>query len=866
MTKRITLGILAHVDAGKTTLTESLLYLSGMIRQKGRVDHGDAFLDTEEMEKKRGITIFSKEARIKVQDMELTLVDTPGHVDFSAEMERVLQILDYAVLVISAADGVQQHTRTVFRLLKRHHIPVILFVNKMDLAGADKDTVMNRLQNELSADCMDFSPYLHEEKAGRKISEDLAVMSEEMMEHFLNDGTIPDDLIKDAISSRRFFPVLFGSALKMEGISDLLALLLRFTKTPLYESSFGARVFRVRHDDTGMRLTHLKITGGTLHVKDVLPNRGLNEKADQIRLYSGDTYKLTDSAPAGSICTVTGLSSALPGDVIGAGTKTFAPLLVPAMSAELILPENVSPQEFFRTVKILEDETPELGFVWNEKEQSVSVGLMGDVQTEILADRVMKRFGIPIRFKEAAISYRETIVKSVEGVGHFEPLRHYAEVHLLLEPGERGSGVRLYSAVNEDLLDISRQNQILKILSGREHPGVLTGSPLTDVRITLTAGKDHPKHTEGGDFRQAACRAVRQGLKRTECILLEPFAAYTLTVPTDTLGRALHDLTSLSADFEAPLPTGNMTVIKGRAPFITLNGYVSEVRAYTKGNGSLTFVTDGWDTCHNASEVIKARGYDSETDKENPTGSVFCSHGSGFIVPWDKVGDYMHLPYQAAEKGTEAAISENEGRSDEASGQKAGQSEDALFMEVYQREFGTNPSETDRARKKWKSHAQEAPKTAPQTRYDKHGQPIYPKKDNRKPYLIVDGYNIIHALPPLKDMLAAGLDAARMKLLEMLSSYQGYRDIKMTVVFDAYKTDRTPESITQYDNIEVVFTKKDETADAYIERTVHDLTDRYMITVATSDGLEQLTVMRLGALRMSAGMLDEDMKRAARGE
>lgn len=917
------LGILAHVDAGKTTLSEAMLYTSGQIKSVGRVDHQDAYLDNDAQERERGITIFSKQARMG----DITLLDTPGHVDFSAEMERTLQVLDYAILVISGTDGVQGHTRTLWRLLRHYHIPTFLFINKMDLAGADHEAVQAQLKRELSDGCVDFSkePYFagnmdrnrsdkydadsandEETVSLEEFYEDLAVCKEELLTEYMDSGSIGQDSISDAVAERLVFPCFYGSALKLEGVDHLLDALRGYTKAKGYPKELAARVYKIGRDSRGVRLTYLKVTGGTLKVKERISYDGLEEKADQIRLYSGEKFDTADAVAAGEVCAVTGLTATYPGQGLWNEKTTSVPVLEPVLSYRIQLPQDVNPVEMMGKLKQLEEEDPQLHIVWNEELREIHAQMMGQVQIEVLTQLIKDRFGVVVVFGQGNIVYKETIAKPVEGVGHFEPLRHYAEVHLLLEPGEPGSGIEVASDCSEDVLDLNWQRLIATHIVEREHPGVLTGSALTDVKITILTGRAHIKHTEGGDFRQATYRAIRQGLKSTESVLLEPVYAFTLEVPQDAVGRAMTDLKQRFGKFDTPefLP-GNehmhdrslargmgvghtfasecvtgMAVLHGTAPVATMQDYNTIVHAYTKGLGHLTLDLDGYDVCHNSEEVVARIGYDSEADTANPTGSVFCAHGAGFVVPWDQVPDYMHLDYvytpdgekpedgifyDTADQtfgpgGTFAVKKPNEAKS------QTSWELDKELQQIYAREFGMSREDVeDQERRKWmKKKTNESKPNV--VKYDKKGNPIYPARGPQEEYLIVDGYNIIFAWKDLNELSRVNIDSARDKLLDILSNYQGYKGCPVLVVFDAYKRKEHPGAKSKYHNLDVVYTKTDETADAYIERTVHEIGHKYRVTVATNDGLEQLTVMSQGALRMSAENLHQEIERLSRQE
>ena len=862
--KKISLGICAHVDAGKTTLTEALLYEGGVIRKPGRVDHQDAYLDTDPMEKSRGITIYSKEARISLPDILLQILDTPGHADFSADMERAVTVMDYAILVISGSDGVQSHTRTLWDLLSRYNVPCFLFVNKMDQPGAKRDALLAELKEELSGDIIDFSG------ADGPDPEALSLTDESLLEAYLDRSSIPTPLIQDAIVSRHLFPVWFGSALKLDGIHELLDGLATYTKERTFSDQFGAKVYKIGHDSAGSRLSYLKITGGHLRVKDAPLPKATGQKIDQIRFPSGGKFTLVQEASAGDLCAVTGLSAARPGQGLGIEPDSPRPVLEPVETHTLLLPEEVNPVDFYKKMTELMDEIPEIRVLWDSESKEIRIRSMGQVHLEILQTMIRDRFGVEIAFGPGSILYKETIANSVEGIGHYEPLRHYAEVHVSMEPAPRGSGISVVSALSTDNLENQYQSQILSSLRSEELRGVLTGSPLTDVKITLVAGRSHTKHTEGGDMREAALRAVRQGLKSAQSLLLEPYHSVLLTLPAENVGRAMNDFSSMGGALSSPhffqRGARKMASLRGSAPAALLSGYSEEVTAYTKGEGSLSVSFKGYDLCHNPEEVIMARGYDSELDPSHPTGSIFCAHGAGFYVPWNEVPGYMHLPYASSEQREEESISS----SSEATNNKKvavipGSEEDREFWAVYNREFGSvkNSSSHEAIHRTWGSRA-----TAPVSRQklDKHGIPIYPAKDARKPYLIIDGYNIIFSWEELSSLKDVSIDAARGKLLDIISNYQGYTGMKITVVFDAYRTEKTPETYVSYDNLEIVFTQKDETADAFIEKTVHDLSQKFKITVATSDALEQLTIMRLGALRMSSRMLKEEVEQVTHGK
>lgn len=892
------LGILAHVDAGKTTLSEALLYETGKIRTLGRVDHQDAYLDTDSQERERGITIFSKQAQLDYEGMKITLLDTPGHVDFSAEMERTLQVLDYAILVISGTDGVQGHTKTLWRLLNHYQIPTFIFVNKMDLSGADRERIQKQLKSQLSDGCVDFSKV--DWGAGESVFasaddnflEDVAVCSEAMLESYMETGAVSVEEAQTAIDARMLHPCFYGSALKLEGVKELLEGIKTFAHGAyekavkgelLGQDDFGALVYKIGRDARGARLTHLKITSGSLRVKDKITYNGLEEKADQIRIYSGDKFETVDVVRTGEICAITGLDQTYPGMGLGANKTQTMPILEPVLNYQIMVPQGVNPVELMRSLKQLEEEDPQLNILWNEQLQEIHAQLMGQVQMEVLGRVILERFGVKVTFGPGNIVYKETIAKPVEGVGHFEPLRHYAEAHLWMEPGEPGSGISVFSSCSEDVLDLNWQRLITTHILEREHPGVLTGSAITDIKFTIVTGRAHLKHTEGGDFRQATYRAIRQGLKSTESILLEPYYAFALEVPAEQIGRAMTDIRSRFGKHEAPeyvsRDDGDVAVLTGTAPVATMQDYMTEVHAYTKGQGHLTLELKGYDVCHNSAEVVERIGYDSEEDTANPTGSVFCAHGAGFVVPWNEVPDYMHLEYacdaeghvkqmgglsydleQQAEELRELAERREADRLAKSASASSWELDQEL-QQIYAREFGMNKEDMlDYERKKWAKKTDKK-ESIPHQKLDKKGNPIYPKKPILEELLIVDGYNIIFALPELKDLSKVNIDSAKDALKDMLANYQGYKGCRVMVVFDGYRKKGNPGSVEKYFSLEVVHTKQDETADAYIERTVHELVSKYKITVATNDNLEQLTILSQGALRMSANMLVQELER-----
>ena len=841
---KMVFGIMAHVDAGKTTLSEALLYHSGSIRKMGRVDNQDAFLDNYVLERERGITIFSKQAQIKLGEQEITLLDTPGHVDFSAEMERTLQVLDYAILVVSGADGVQGHTRTLWQLLKRYQIPVFLFINKMDQAGTDKQLLLKELQENLSENCIDFSQVQSE-----SFYDSLAMCSEEAMEQFLEQGTIEIEEMQKLIQTRQAFPCFFGSALKEQGIDKFIEGIKTYSKEPVYDSEFGARVFKIARDEQGNRLTYLKITGGTLKVKTILP--GQQEKINQIRIYSGEKYSTVEEAEAGTVCAVTGLSQTHPGEGFGVESKKAAPILEPVLTYQIELPEEIDAAAFLPKLRLLEEEEPELHIVWDEQLKEIRVQVMGEVQIEILKYLIQERFGIEVSFGTGSIVYKETIQNVVEGVGHFEPLRHYAEVHLRLEPGEPGSGLQFATECSEDLLSRNWQRLILTHLEEKEHKGVLIGAPITDIKITLTAGRAHQKHTEGGDFRQATYRAVRQGLKQAQSVLLEPYYAFRLEVPEGSIGRAMTDLERMCGRFETPQIQDGQAVLIGKAPVALLQDYQKEVTAYTKGEGRILCNISGYGPCHKAEEVIAAKGYDSEADLANPTGSVFCAHGAGFVVSWDEVKNYMHLE-------------------DTLEQEKTVQSQEVPIFTDYTEDMWIDTEEIDAILDRTYG-ANKKEKNAGKAGYGKKRKPVeiapvtrtYQSKKSEEEYLLVDGYNVIHAWEELAELAEENLDGARGKLLDILCNYQGIRKCNLIVVFDAYRVKGHVAEVTDYHNIHVVFTAEAETADQYIEKFAHENGRKYRVTVATSDGLEQIIIRGQDCLLISARELKEEIKRVA---
>ncbi len=869
--KHICLGILAHVDAGKTTLSEGMLYLSGRIRDMGRVDHGNAFLDTYELERERGITIFSKQAEFVWKDVGITLLDTPGHVDFSAEMERVLQVLDCAVLVVSAADGVQSHTLTLWRLLKRYDIPVFLFVNKMDRDDVDREKIMTELRERLSEGCADMVSAF---AGAEENMENLAVCDESMLEEYLEKGTIGKTALRRAAAGRKLFPCWFGSALKAEGITELLDALAELSPSPRYGEAFGAKVYKISRDPQGNRLTWLKVTGGVLKVKETLPE--VPGKVNQIRIYSGEKYEMVQEAPAGTVCAVTGLEETRPGQGIGCEEASEMPVLEPVLTYRIDLPDGCDVHTMLRNLRQIEEEEPQLHVVWVEEASEIHIQLMGEVQTEVLQQMVKKRFGVLIGFGEGNIVYKETIKSPVEGVGHFEPLRHYAEAHLLLEPGERGSGMQFLSECPEDVLDRNWQRLILTHLEEREHRGVLTGSAVTDMRITLLTGRAHQKHTEGGDFRQATYRAVRQGLRKAESILLEPYYEFRLELPMENVGRAMSDIQRMNGSFEGPEAENGQAVLTGCAPVSEMRGYQKEFAAYTGGFGRMFCTLKGYDVCHNSEEVIERIGYDVDADVENTADSVFCSHGAGIIIPWYEVEDHMHV-----ESGVKETASGQEltpavpVRPVRHTIELTQEELDAIYVRTpdpVKRKAGSRPvtisAEGSEGSYPGSYTAVSGGKTYRESDSGGNGKRGggfgggRRKRGDREEYLLVDGYNIIFAWDELRELAEADLAAARGKLADLLCDYQGYQKCTLILVYDAYKVEGNPGEVMQYHNIHIVYTREAETADQYIEKTVRKISRNHEVTVATSDALEQVIILGQGARRMSAAGLREEMELA----
>ncbi len=848
--ENIVMGILAHVDAGKTTLSEGMLYLSGTVRKLGRVDHKDAFLDTYSLERDRGITIFSKQAVFSLGNRRINLLDTPGHVDFSAEMERTLQVLDYAVLVISGADGVQGHTETLWKLLKLYEIPTFIFINKMDQPGTDRESLLTELKERLDEGCIVFGKGKNVESL-----EEIAMTDEAVLDYFMEHETVRNEDICRLIRERKIFPCYFGSALKLDGVQELLAGFEEYMKPFDGKKEFGARVFKISRDDKGERLTFLKVTGGKLVVKMPINKE---EKINQIRIYSGAKYEAVNEVEAGGVCAVTGLSSSYIGQGLGVEKGTAAPFLEPVLTYQMILPEGADTTKVLRELKQLEEEEPLLNIVWNPALEEIHVQLMGEVQTEILKTMIAERFHLDVEFGTGKIVYKETIKSPVVGVGHYEPLRHYAEVHLKMEPLEAGSGLVFDTDCSEDVLDRNWQRLILTHLQEREHPGVLTGAPITDMKITIVAGRAHFKHTEGGDFRQATYRAVRQGLKSAESVLLEPWYSFVLEVPSEQVGRAMSDIGQMNGSFEGPEAENKQGMVRltGTAPASEMRDYQREVWAYTKGRGRITLTLKGYEPCHNAEEVIEEIGYDSERDVDNPTGSVFCAHGAGFLVKWDEVPEYMHIKedFLAEKPGIEQdemMAVQMGNHCNYSGGYSSSYDDDPELLTIMEREFGSKQEERDR----YSSYRKQTVSTPVRhTTVIKENEP-------KKEYLLVDGYNIIFAWEELNELAKASIDAARNKLMDILSNYQGFSGCTLILVFDAYKVKGNQGEVQKYHNIYVVYTKEAETADQYIEKTTHEIGRKYKVTVATSDALEQVIVMGQGAYRISARDFYEEVER-----
>lgn len=888
--KKLVVGILAHVDSGKTTLSEAMLYTAGKIRKLGRVDHKDAYLDTDAQERERGITIFSKQAVFTYDGMEITLLDTPGHVDFSAEMERTLQVLDYAILVINGMDGVQSHTDTLWKLLKRYEIPTFIFVNKMDMEGTDKDAVFPNIRKKLDGDCVDFS-------SGDR-DEQIAMADERLLDTYLDSGMVEVEDIIEAILDRKIFPCFWGSALKLSGVQELLDAMNTYMVMPAYNAEFGGRIFKISRDAKGERLTYMKVTGGSLKCREQI--EGTEGKVNQIRIYSGARYETVEEASAGTVCAVTGLGETSAGQGVGCEQENVFAGLEPVLSYKVSYPGDKDAVVVLRDIRQLEEEEPELHVEFAQETGEIFVKVMGQVQLQVLTQIIKDRFGYLISFGMGRIIYKETLAEPVMGVGHFEPLRHYAEVHLLMEPLEPGSGMQFDTICSEDVLDKNWQRLILTHLEEKEYRGVLTGAPITDMKITVTAGRAHQKHTEGGDFRQATYRAVRQGLMMGECRLLEPVYAFRLEIPTEMTGRAMNDITRMHGRFAQPEIEGEMSILTGTAPVATMQEYQQDVTAYTRGQGKLSCTLQGYEPCHNEDEVLAASTYDPELDMANPASSVFCAHGAGYIVDWYDVYDMMHVKEDPgfALAGMEDVLrnitSEPTEADEDNRKRMARERQDAgvpvydekELEDIFVRTYGSNSrenaaynkagfnrynkgvSEADWYVKKAAGHGKSktvgaqtlsaGSKTA-DTGIARPG--AYRKQKGEKEYLLVDGYNVIFAWDDLKVLAAVNIDSARDKLIDIMSNYQGYVGCELILVFDAYKVKQNPGSITKHGNIHVVYTKEAETADMYIEKTTHELGRKYKVTVASSDGLEQLIIMGQGALRMSSRGLWEEVER-----
>ncbi len=859
--KRLVIGILAHVDAGKTTLSEGMLYVSGSIRKLGRVDKKNAFLDNYGQERERGITIFSKQALLSVNETKITLLDTPGHVDFSAEMERTLQVLDYGILVISGSDGVQGHTLTLWRLLKHYNIPVFLFINKMDQPDTDKKKIINDLKTLLDENCVDF-----EDQESEVFYESLAMSGEETLDEFLETGKINRNNIRKLIGERKVFPCFFGSALKLAGVEALLSGLELCTMQKEYPAAFGARVYKITRDRDGSRLTHMKITGGSLKAREALCGRdgSREEKVNQIRIYSGEKFETTTEAEAGEICAVTGLTDTFAGEGLGYEEKTVYPELSPVICYSVLLPDGCDAALIYPKLKQLEEEEPQMHLVWDEQNKEIKIQIMGQVQIEVYRQLIQERFGVDVNFGVGSIVYKETIASTVEGIGHFEPLRHYAEVHLLLEPGEAGSGLEILADCSEDVLARNWQRLVLTHLEEREHPGVLIGAPITDMKITLKSGRAHQKHTEGGDFRQAVYRALRQGLMQAESILLEPYYEFMLEVPESVVGRAMTDLDKMHGSFTLENTASGQAVLKGMAPMAVLLDYQNEVTAYTKGTGRLYCSMKGYYPCHNTQEVLEKNAYNPAEDVENPADSVFCAHGAGYIVGWDRVAEFMHvescMKEESAVNDTNAAICTqrmNTKKADAEISQWIGQEE---ADDIIKRTFYANRKEIkSRINIRWKkSQRNDAADGYVEARTRNYQSSVKKEK-----YLLVDGYNVIFAWEELKELAKRSLDGARGKLMDILCNYQAIKKMNLIVVFDAYRLEGHPTEISDYHNIHVVFTKEAETADQYIEKFAHENSHRYDVTVATSDGLEQIIITGEGCQLISAREFQEEIQRAS---
>ncbi len=840
--KRLVFGVLAHVDSGKTTLSEALLYTAGVIRTVGRVDHGDAFLDNFDIERRRGITIFSKQALLESGETSVTLLDTPGHVDFSSETERTLEVLDYAILVVSAADGVQAHTETLWKLLQRHRIPTFLFVNKMDLAGPVRLSILKELRARFGEGFVDFS------RERGELLEDLCLYDEALLESYLERGDVGDEDIARLIRARRVYPCFFGAALRLEGVDALLKAMDAWTVMDDYPAAFGARVFKIARDDRDERLTYLKVTGGVLHARDALAGDGWEEKVQQLRLYSGARFTPVQSASPGTVCAVTGLTHTWPGMGLGEERSAAAPVLEPVLTYRLLWPDEVDAHTMLGYMRTLQEEDPQLRVEWNERLQQISLRLMGEIQLEVLRQLIESRFGVKVDFDRGGIVYMETIAEPVEGVGHYEPLRHYAEVRLLLQPGERGSGLMFDSDVSVNRLELNWQRLILTHLREKTHPGVLTGSPITDMKITLIAGRAHLKHTEGGDFRQATYRAVRQGLKRAKSVLLEPWYDFRIEVPPENVGRVMADVQRMSGSFDPPQTVGELSVVTGSAPVSEMMDYQREVVAFSRGRGRCSFELSGYRPCHNAREVIEAIGYDSDRDVDNPCDSVFCDHGAGFVVPWYKVPSMAHTesPLKTRLNKVELEPPPEARRSQLAPFSKE---EEEILSRIFAMTYGANAG-----KKSFASVHRDRP-AAEEARPAKKFVP-----QSLDEYLLVDGYNIIFAWDELRELAQHDIDAARDRLTDILCNYRGYRGSTVILVFDAYKVKGGVEKVEEVGGIYVVYTRERETADMYIERTTYRIARSNRVRVATSDGLEQMIILGHGAVRVPASELLQEVR------
>ncbi|MEE0960207.1 MAG: translation factor GTPase family protein [Lachnospiraceae bacterium] len=850
---RLIFGILAHVDAGKTTLSEGLMYKSGAIRKIGRVDNKDAHLDTNELERARGITIFSSQAELKIDDLDITLLDTPGHVDFSAEMERTLRVLDYAILIISGADGVQGHTETLWKLLREYNVPVFIFVNKMDQNGTDKEKILEDIREKLTDSCVDFTDTDSEE-----FYENIAMSDEHVMEDYLDNMTVSIEDIQGLIVERKIFPCFFGSALRLTGIDEFMQGLYTYTLRPEYSKEFGARVYKITREADGTRLTHIKVTGGTLRVKTELTGdtdgREWREKINQIRLYSGDKYETVNEACAGMVCALTGLNYTYCGEGFGYEYSDNQSYLEPVLTYKINLPDSISETQMLPKLRMLEEEDPKLSIVWDEELKEIQAKIMGEVQLEILKSVIKERFGVDITFGAGNIVYKETIENVVEGVGHFEPLRHYAEVHLILEPAPRGSGVHVYTDCSEDILDKNWQRLIVTHIEEREHRGVLTGSPVTDINIILVTGRAHIKHTEGGDFRQATYRAIRQGLKMAHSRLLEPYYEFRLEVPEVNIGRAMMDIEKMHGKFEMPVTSDGVAVITGSAPVSLMHDYQNEVIAYSKGHGRLNLTLKGYDLCHNEDEVIAKYNYDSESDIANPTGSVFCAHGSGYLVPWNEVYSYMHVDsVLAAKNKNNLDIIENNPLNRVSEGVIDLDEIDDIINKTFFANRGASNA-------KWRRNKRVKEDMEFAISRDFGVKKNVKNNAGKEKYLLIDGYNVIFAWDELNELAKTNIDGARDRLLDIMCNYQGVKKCNLIVVFDAYRVENHKTEFFDYHNIHVVYTKEAETADQYIEKFAHENGRRYDVTVVTSDGLEQIIIQGQGCTLISAREFKEYIK------